>query len=128
MAKPTVLYNGSCPVCRAEIEHYRSLDRAGGGALDWQDVSQPGAGELACGLDAEALRRRLHVVDGDGKLLIGVPAFARIWEHLPRYRWLARAARLPVVRTVAAGLYEPIAAGLYARDRHRRRRAETTAR
>ncbi|MEM7022045.1 MAG: DUF393 domain-containing protein [Pseudomonadota bacterium] len=115
----TVLYNGSCPVCRAEIEHYQRLAGPGSG-LAWQDISDSPAD--VAGADGEALRRRLHVMDGD-KMLVGVPAFARIWEDLPRYRWLAALVRLPLVRTFARWLYEPIAAGLYAWDRRRRRGA-----
>lgn len=122
MFKPTVLYNGSCPVCRTEIEHYRRLDRVAGAALEWQDVAGLGRAVAPPGVDAEAMRRRLHVVDADGRLLVGIPAFARIWEHLPRYRWLAKVVRLPVVRTLAAQLYEPVAKGLYAWDRRRRRK------
>ena len=121
MTKPTVLYNGSCPVCRKEIEHYRRLDRSADAALAWHDIAGPGAATAPLGMDAEGMRRRLHVVDADGRLLAGIPAFARVWEHLPRYRWLARLVRLPVVRTLSSRLYEPLAAGLYAWDRHRRR-------
>jgi predicted DCC family thiol-disulfide oxidoreductase YuxK len=125
MSKPTVLYNGSCPVCRAEIEHYQKLDRATG-RLAWRDISQPGRPQV-CEVGPEALRRRLHVVDADGRLLAGVPAFARIWRELPRYRWLARLVEQPVVGPLAARLYEPLAAGLYAWDRRRRRRLATEA-
>lgn len=121
MNKPTVLYNGSCPVCRAEIEHYRRLDHDTD-ALAWRDIATVGADASAFGVEPEAMRRRLHVVDADGRLLSGVPAFARIWENLPRYRWLAVLVRLPVARSVAAVSYEPLAALLYALDRRRRRR------
>ena len=125
MTKPTVLYNGSCPVCRTEIEHYQKLDRDTD-RLAWRDI---GATDQAagCGVGPEALRRRLHVVDTDGRLLVGVPAFARIWQELPRYRWLARLVDRPVVRPLAAWLYEPLAAGLYAWDRRRRRRVAAEA-
>lgn len=128
MSKPTVFYNGSCPVCRAEIEHYRRLDRSAESALAWADVAGPDATAVRPGIDAEAMRRRLHVVDADGRLLVGVPAFARIWEHLPRFRWLARLVRLPLLSTAAGLLYEPLAAGLYAWDRRRRRKAGAAAR
>lgn len=126
MTKPTVLYNGACPVCRTEIEHYQRLDGDIHPKLAWRDINrldgEPASCDPAsCGIGADAMRRRLHVVDADGQLLVGVPAFARIWDHLPRYRWLARLVRLPLVRSVAPWLYEPLAAGLYAWDRHRRR-------
>lgn len=120
-ARPTVLYNGSCPVCRAEIRHYQRLDE-GRAALAFEDVSAPRAAP-ACGTDGEAMRRRLHVVDGDGRVLIGVDAFACIWARLPRYRGLARLVRLPVARRLAPLLYEPVALVLYRLDRRRRRRA-----
>jgi predicted DCC family thiol-disulfide oxidoreductase YuxK len=122
MSKATVFYNGSCPVCRTEIEHYRRLDRDADAALEWRDIAGPDGDAAPRGVDAEAMRRRLHVGNADGRLLVGVPAFARIWEHLPRYRWLAKVVRLPVARTLAAQLYEPVARGLYAWDRRRRRK------
>lgn len=123
MTKPTALYNGSCPVCRTEIEHYQRLDAGSKRKLGWHDISGPDE-PPTCGVGSEAMRRRLHVLDSDGRLLVGVPAFARIWELLPRYRWLARLVRLPVVSTLAPYLYEPLAAGLYTWDRQRRRRAK----
>jgi predicted DCC family thiol-disulfide oxidoreductase YuxK len=123
MTKPTVLYNGSCPVCRTEIERYRDLAGEAGG-FAWCNIADPATDPAAIGIDLEAIRRRLHLVDSDGRLLVGVPAFARIWEHLPGYRWRARLVRLPVVRPLARLLYEPLAATLYARDRRRRRKAE----
>ncbi|MEM7023652.1 MAG: DUF393 domain-containing protein [Pseudomonadota bacterium] len=123
MSKPTVLYNGSCPVCRTEIDHYRRVADQSGASLGWHDMSADIQSPLMTGIDSEAMRRRLHVVDDDGTVLMGVPAFARVWERLPRYRWLAKLVRLPLVRTIAAGCYEVIAAGLYAWDRRRRRAA-----
>mgnify|MGYP000446977673 CR=1 FL=1 len=33
--RPLVFYDGSCPLCRREIAHYRRQDRAG--ALGWVD-------------------------------------------------------------------------------------------
>lgn len=121
MSKPTVLYNGACPICRREIEHYRRLDRQGREALEWRDVTDRGSGDVRCLIDPEAARQRLHVVDRDGSVLAGVPAFARIWENLPRYRWLGTLVRLPILRSVAAGGYAPVARLLYAMDRRRRR-------
>jgi predicted DCC family thiol-disulfide oxidoreductase YuxK len=128
MSKPTLLYNGSCPVCRKEIEHYRRLDRGGDGALCFQDITSRGF-EVARGeIDLETTRKRLHVVDGDGRVIAGVPAFARIWEELPRYRWLGTLVRLLIIRTLAASLYAPVAQLLYAMDRRRRRRSCERAR
>ena len=121
MAKPTVLYNGSCPICRREIEHYRDQDGARG--LAWQDIDRPVSEGMRVDLSDEQVRQQLHVVDADGRVLVGVPAFARIWETLPRYRWLAALVRRPIVGPLAASFYAPVARLLYALDRRRRRRA-----
>lgn len=115
----TVLYNGACPICRREIEHYRRLNALGTSALIFADISEihPVLAQLSLSMD-EA-KRRLHVVDANGELLSGIPAFAAIWEHLPRYRWLSVVASWPVLSGLLRWAYEPIAYGLYRWDRRR---------
>lgn len=119
----TVLYNGACPICRREIDHYRRLDRDDAPALDFADISLPAPSLTRLGLSEDDARRRLHVIDEDGRLLAGVPAFAAIWERLPRYRWLARVSRWPILKSLLPRLYEPIALALYRLDKRRRRAA-----
>ncbi len=116
--KVTVYYNGGCPVCSREIAHYRR--RAGEAeAIAWCDID---AG-VPPGLDGEAVRRRLHVLDGSGRMHRGAAAFAVLWERVPGYRWLARLVRLPGVGRLAAWVYDHLLAPpLYAWDRRRRAR------
>jgi len=121
-SKPTILYNGACPICRREIEHYRRLDRRDDGALGFADISEQGPMLTALDLSQDAAKRRLHVVDTDGRLLVGVPAFAAIWDRLPRYRWLASIVRLPGLRSLLALGYEGVAFCLYRMDKRRQRR------
>ncbi len=120
MTKPTVFYNGSCPVCRTEIEHYRDLDSADGAAIEFEDINADETALSAVGLDRETASRRLYVRDGNGQVLAGIPAFAAIWDRLPRYRWLATLSRWPVMRTVLPWLYEPVAFCIYRWDVRRR--------
>ncbi len=87
MPKPTVFYDGSCPLCRREIDHYRRLDHAC--AVDWLDVHRDGAALDAAGITLDEAMRRLHVLDAGGRINTGVSAFVVIWGTLPRYRWLA---------------------------------------
>ncbi len=127
MARLTTLYNGACPVCRREIAHYKRLTACGKNELTWCDISKQPAAIAAWGLDGEAVKRRLHVVDRDGRLRIGVPAFAALWSEIPRYRWLAAVVGWPGLRQLAAGIYELLAAWLYARNRRREAKARDTA-
>ncbi len=90
--KSTVYFDGSCPLCSAEIDYYRHKDRSG--ALCFIDVSKTDA-PLPAGLTQSALMKRFHVRAGNGQLVSGAAAFVEVWARLPRWRWAARAAALP---------------------------------
>lgn len=92
--KLTVYYDGSCPLCTAEIGHYET--RRGAGAVCFVNVAEEGI-ETGGDLDRETALKRFHVRKPDGTLLSGAAAFAEIWDTLPGWRWLARIAKLPGV-------------------------------
>jgi len=90
--KSTVFFDGSCPLCRAEIGYYRRKDHAG--AFCFVDVSEAGAA-IPEGIIQQRALERFHVRSGDGRVLSGAAAFVEIWTRLPKWRWAARAASLP---------------------------------
>jgi len=90
--RSTVYFDGSCPLCQAEIGYYRRKDRSG--ALCFIDVSKPNA-LIPNGLTQRRAMERFHVRAGNGQLLSGAAAFIEVWARLPRWRWAARAAALP---------------------------------
>ena len=90
--KSTVYFDGSCPLCRAEIEYYRRQDQAG--ALCFVDVSDAAAATPE-GVTRQRAMQRFHVSAGDGRVLSGAAAFVEVWAGLPKWRWAARAASLP---------------------------------
>ena len=82
-------HDGECPLCRLEIRAMRRLDTQQN--IDWIDLHS-GHPEMAqAGVDKSSAMAALHVVDANGTLLKGVPAFLLLWEQLPYYR---RAAAL----------------------------------
>lgn len=93
----TVYYDGSCPLCRAEIAHYRSC--RGAEAVDFVDVSGPDAAPGSDLTRREAMAR-LHVRLPDGRLVSGAEGFLAVWRALPGWRWLARIGSLPLVLPV----------------------------
>ncbi|WP_374557361.1 thiol-disulfide oxidoreductase DCC family protein [Thermomonas sp.] len=84
--KPTLYYDGGCPVCAREIAMYRRQPGAGG--VEWVDVAGCDAARLGPGLTREAALARLHLRLPDGRLLDGAAAFAGLWRLLPRWAWL----------------------------------------
>lgn len=89
-----VYYDGSCPLCRAEIAHYRA--QQGAEAICFVDVSKQGE-PLAEGLSPEQAMARFHVRTNDGAIVSGARAFVSVWRALPRWAWAARLASLPGV-------------------------------
>jgi predicted DCC family thiol-disulfide oxidoreductase YuxK len=91
-----VYYDGGCPLCRAEIDHYRRC--AGAERLAFVDVARGiPAPALGPDLDRDAALRRFHVRGADGQLLSGAAAFARLWQTLPGWRWLGHLIALRVL-------------------------------
>ena len=90
----TVYYDGACPLCRAEIGHYRAQE--GAGAICFLDASTQ-TSDLPNGLTREQALARFHVRLNDGRIASGAQGFVKIWKILPRWRWAARLASLPGV-------------------------------
>ena len=99
---PTVYYDGSCPLCSAEINHYAS--RSGGNNLHLVDVSVEHA-ELGSDLTSEKAMSRFHVRKQDGELLSGARAFVEVWRALPGWSWASRLANIPGVLHVMEVAY-----------------------
>ena len=126
----TVCYNGACPVCRAEMEHYQRLSRAQALPLGWSDINDAPALFERHGIDFDTAMRRLHAIDADGRLIRGVDVFVAIWRELPRYRWAAAIVGSPLVRPLAWLAYEGAIAPLvyrWSRRRLRRLRSQASA-
>ncbi len=98
----TVYYDGSCPLCSAEIGHYAGL--RGSERLCFVDVSAPGA-DAGPDLSKDEALRRFHVRRADGRLLSGAQAFTAVWAVLPAWRSAAWLARLPGAPALLDGAY-----------------------
>lgn len=115
-----ILYNGQCPICAAEIAHYRKLAMEVAAPLDFVDLHSAPLNDW--GLTPEQATRRIHARQ-DGVIISGFPAFVLIWRAVPKLHWMARVANLPVVRHIAAWGYNWIAApALYRLHLYRMRR------
>lgn len=91
MNQPTLYYDGSCGMCRREIEHLRPRLQT---HMRLVDISTP-AFEPPDGYTLGAMMERLHFHDGE-RMRIGLPASLGYWQIAGGgFRWLAAALSLP---------------------------------
>lgn len=111
-----VFFDGDCPLCAREIEHYRQLvcDER----LIFIDISREDFMPGAHGRSLAEFMAQMHVRDAQGDWYRGVDAFPVIWSALPgrRYRWLGRFLGLPGCTFLARLAYR-----VFAANRHRLR-------
>lgn len=86
--RPTVFYDGACPLCSREIGFYRR--RRGAGNIDWVDISRASDGEIVPGLSKDQALARFHLLLPDGRLVSGGAAFAHLWAAIPGFRLMGK--------------------------------------
>ena len=99
-ARDTLFYDGSCPLCSAEIcklsEHTKDN-------LELVDIHKmEGKNDTP---DKEALLSRLHLKTAEGEWLVGIDANIRAWHHTP-YSGVWKILGWPVIRLFSSAAYE----------------------
>lgn len=85
--KPKVFFDGGCPLCKREIEHYRRIDTEG--SLEWIDISSDPQKLHSYHIQPDQALQILHGVNEKDRIVKGVDTFLLIWSNLPHYRNLA---------------------------------------
>jgi len=62
--KPILFYDGSCPLCKKEINHYVSIDKDK--KVDWIDISNDTLLLKQFEISHSAAMKQLHVIDQNG--------------------------------------------------------------
>lgn len=108
--KTEVLYNGECPVCSREVNHYAKLSADQALPIRYDDLNNTERLKV-WGITPDAAARRLHVRK-DGEVTSGIPAFIILWREIPQTQWLAKLCSLPVIHQIACFGYDYILAPL----------------
>ena len=80
-----VFYDGSCPLCRREIEHYQGMQ--GADRIHWIDITERFSEMDQYGLTLENAMARFHVLDAEGRWQTGAYGFSEMWSQLPALKW-----------------------------------------
>ena len=108
-----VYFNNSCTICRSEINLYKKEKIE---EIDWIDITNNELAEKETNRDDKQLLRRLHVKDND-KILEGAEAFLYVWQKIPKYRFLYKFFKLPIIFTIFNYGYEIVAYFLYLKNK-----------
>jgi predicted DCC family thiol-disulfide oxidoreductase YuxK len=119
LPKLTVWYNTKCPVCNAGIDWQQSrlVQAARTGAIDFRDINLQPDALSRFGAGIEDVRRRLHAVDAEDRLYVGIDCAIAIWLRTPGDAWLGWLAGLPVIHQISGISYNRFADLLYAWNR-----------
>jgi len=108
-----VFFNNSCKICRSEINLYKKENVKD---IDWIDITNNSDAEKETSRNDKELLRRLHVKE-NGKIIQGAEAFLYVWKKIPKYKFLYKFFKLPIIFTIFKYGYEIIAFFLYLKNK-----------
>ena len=112
----TIYFDGKCGLCSREITYYQKI--VPDGVFEWADIAHDPGPLIALDIEQADALRRLHGVDDEGRLHIGVDAFLLIWRELSYWHYLGLIVGLPGVRQITGFLYNRFADYRFSRLAH----------
>ena len=83
-----VFFDGNCPICNREIMFYKRLAKEGS-EITWYDISQDHKPLKIINKTKQDCLKRLHVLDQDQSIKVGVDAFITIWKKIKYFSIIA---------------------------------------
>ena len=108
-----VYFNNSCKICKAEIDLYKKEKIQ---EIDWVDITNNDLAEKETSKNSKELLRRLHVKEGE-KIIEGAEAFLALWRKIPKYKFLYKFLKLPIIFNLFSVAYEIAAFFLYLKNK-----------
>jgi predicted DCC family thiol-disulfide oxidoreductase YuxK len=108
-----VYFNNSCKICKAEIDLYKKEKIQ---EIEWVDITNNNLAQKETSKNSKELLRRLHVKEG-GKITQGAEAFLLLWKKIPKYKFLYKFLKLPIIFSLFSFGYEIIAFFLYLKNK-----------
>ena len=108
-----VYFNNSCKICKAEIDLYKKEKIK---EIDWVDITNNELAEKETSKNSKELLRRLHVIENE-KVIDGAEAFLALWKKMPKYKFLYKFFKLPIIFNIFSFGYEIVAFFLYLKNK-----------
>ena len=87
------------------------------------EVSVPAVSKKSTNKNAKELLRRLHTKKNN-KVFSGVDAFIEMWLEIPKYRFLAKIIRKPIIYQISWVIYEAFALILFYKNKNQLNKLE----
>lgn len=98
----TIFYDGHCPLCRIEMDHLKKRNTEG--QLAFVDIMAEDFAKNYPSMDWQRLHDRIHGVQEDGTILIGLDVTHKAWQILGK-GWLYAPTRWPIIKFFADKAY-----------------------
>jgi predicted DCC family thiol-disulfide oxidoreductase YuxK len=108
-----VYFNNSCNICKAEINLYKKQNIED---IEWVDITNNKSAELETQKNDKTLLRRLHIKDGNN-IIDGAEAFLLVWKKIPKYKFLYKFFKTPIIFNLFSFFYEIVAFFLYHKNK-----------
>tara|TARA_B100000963_G_scaffold214593_1_gene187219 strand:- start:6472 stop:6819 length:348 start_codon:yes stop_codon:yes gene_type:complete len=108
-----VYFNNSCKICKAEIDLYKKEKIK---EIDWIDITNNNQASKETSKSDKELLRRLHVIENE-RVIQGAEAFLVLWKKIPKYKFLYRFFKLPIIFNIFSLVYEIVAFFLYQKNK-----------
>jgi predicted DCC family thiol-disulfide oxidoreductase YuxK len=108
-----VYFNNSCNICRTEINLYKKQNIED---IEWIDITDNKSAELETQKNDKTLLRRLHVKNGND-IISGAEAFLLVWKKIPKYKFLYKFFKTPIIFNLFSFFYEIAAFFLYHKNK-----------
>ncbi len=108
-------YNSACPVCNSGIK--RQKLKLKDQPIEWHDIHLNIDSRQDLDVDLEFARERLHLVDDDGEVQVGVDALIALGEKSPATSALSKVLSVPGLHSIGTLSYNVFARCLYKTNR-----------
>jgi predicted DCC family thiol-disulfide oxidoreductase YuxK len=104
-AEITVYYDGACPRCVKDREHYEKLAGKAGEQVCWFDITGREDQLKELGINPRKALTELHVMDEHRQILSEIDAYVLLLKKIPRFKLLAWFINLPLIKPLISKIY-----------------------
>lgn len=93
--KKTIYYDGDCPMCTVIINKVDNSSQKE--KFNPKDITKE---IMPQNITKKQAKEEIHIIDSEGKIYRNAEAILKILEEYPRWKFLAKIGKLPIIKQV----------------------------